>query len=73
MFSTGSFVLDANIENLTLIGSNSLTALGNDLNNVITAKNDNPGDHQLSGGNGDDTIVGSAGKDVLLGVPERTI
>jgi Ca2+-binding RTX toxin-like protein len=67
VFSAADITLGANIENLTLIGSKSLVAQGNDLNNVITAKNDNPGINGLSGGAGNDTIIGSAGKDLLQG------
>jgi trimeric autotransporter adhesin len=70
VFSTGDINLDANVENLTLIGSKGgLFVSGNDLNNVIMAKNDNLGlaKNQLNGGNGNDTIIGSAGRDELSG------
>ncbi|KQT48569.1 hypothetical protein ASG47_09540 [Devosia sp. Leaf420] len=59
-----SYVLTANVENLTLTGSASLNGSGNDLNNVITG---NSGANTLNGGAGNDTLNGGDGNDVLIG------
>ncbi|WP_162236029.1 hypothetical protein [Devosia sp. Leaf64] len=62
--SSISYVLTANVENLTLTGSASLNGSGNDLNNVITG---NSGANTLNGGAGNDTLSGGDGNDVLIG------
>jgi trimeric autotransporter adhesin len=57
----------ANVENLTLTGSNAINATGNSFGNILTG---NSGANQLSGGGGDDTyyvgwldtVVESAGQ-----------
>ena len=51
------------IENLTLAGT-AATAVGNDLNNVLTG---NAGNNAMLGGGGDDTLIGGAGSDRLDG------
>ena len=58
--STIGFTLDANFENLTLIGTGSVDATGNSLNNVITG---NSGNNDLDGGTGADRMIGGAGND----------
>ena len=62
--SSLSFVLSANVENLTLTGTSHLAGTGNDLANVITG---NGAGDWLSGGAGNDTLLGGAGNDVLNG------
>ncbi|AXK73264.1 hypothetical protein DWG18_13895 [Lysobacter sp. TY2-98] len=54
----------ANVENLTLTGSNAINATGNLLDNVLTG---NSGVNTLSGGAGNDTLDGGAGTDTLVG------
>ncbi|MEX8519838.1 MAG: beta strand repeat-containing protein [Leptothrix sp. (in: b-proteobacteria)] len=65
VISTISYVLGANVENLTLAAAGgAIHGYGNALDNVITS-NDS-GDY-LSGGAGNDTLTGGAGNDVLVG------
>ncbi|MCO8314542.1 hypothetical protein NHU87_28375, partial [Pseudomonas mandelii] len=58
-----SWTLGANLENLTLTGSDHLNGVGNTLNNVLTGNNGNnvlngaAGLDRMSGGAGDDTYV----------------
>jgi Ca2+-binding RTX toxin-like protein len=66
------YTLDANVENLILIGA-ATRGTGNWLNNVITGTiHDNyldggAGDDTLNGGDGSDTLVGGDGNDTLNG------
>ncbi|WP_459993436.1 beta strand repeat-containing protein, partial [Methylosoma difficile] len=61
--SSFSFVLGANLENLTLTGT-AANATGNSLNNVLTG---NASTNALVGGTGNDTLVAEEGADVLTG------
>ena len=61
--SFASFTLGANIENLTLVGTNSIYGYGNTLNNVITG---NGAANILYGGTGSDTLIGGAGNDTYV-------
>jgi hypothetical protein len=64
VYSTaGYYILSANVENLTLIGSASYGD-GNDLNNIITGNSSN---NSLSGYAGNDTLNGGTGADNLYG------
>ena len=58
-----SFTLDANLENLTLIGS-AQSGTGNDLNNTIIGTT---GANSLFGGNGNDWLDGGSGNDQMDG------
>lgn len=62
--TVASYGLDANIENLTYIGSGSFDGTGNGLANVITGAG---GNDELGGGGGDDTLIGNGGNDALSG------
>jgi trimeric autotransporter adhesin len=61
--SSISWALGANLENLTLTGSNSINGTGNTLNNTLTG---NAGNNILDGGAGNDTLIGKAGNDIYI-------
>jgi Ca2+-binding RTX toxin-like protein len=58
-----NYVLPANVQNLTMVGTGGLTGTGNSLNNVITANN---GADILNGMGGSNTLVGGAGHDTFV-------
>jgi Ca2+-binding RTX toxin-like protein/subtilisin-like proprotein convertase family protein len=58
-----TYVLPANVENLTFIGANAHTGVGNAENNVIVG---NDGDDLLNGMTGNDTLTGGAGADLFV-------
>ncbi|VIO75412.1 Bifunctional hemolysin/adenylate cyclase [Bradyrhizobium ivorense] len=60
----GFLVLAANVENLTHIGSNDFTGIGNELNNLIIG---GTGNDYLVGGAGNDTLIDGAGLNTLQG------
>ncbi len=62
--SSVSMTLAANIENLTLIGSSKLNAIGNELDNTLIG---NSASNTLQGNEGNDKLDGGFGNDVLLG------
>ncbi|URM29884.1 M10 family metallopeptidase C-terminal domain-containing protein [Pseudomonas frederiksbergensis] len=61
--SSVSWTLGANLENLTLTGSDNLNGVGNTLRNVLTG---NSGNNVLNGGAGLDTLIGGAGDDTYV-------
>jgi Ca2+-binding RTX toxin-like protein len=63
VMSTVHHALRGNIENLTLIGTNAVSATGNELNNVITG---NSAANALRGGLGADTLSGGGGNDSFV-------
>lgn len=66
--SSISYVLGANLENLTLTGSAAINATGNALDNILTG---NTGANQLSGGLGNDTYgVDNVGDTIIENVGE---
>ncbi|WP_166871279.1 putative Ig domain-containing protein [Massilia mucilaginosa] len=61
--STVSYILPANVENLTLTGTALADATGNELNNVLVG---NAASNVLNGMAGIDTMTGGAGDDVYI-------
>ncbi|HEY5724064.1 MAG TPA: calcium-binding protein, partial [Allosphingosinicella sp.] len=61
VMSSVHHALRGNIENLTLIGTNAVSATGNELANVITG---NSASNVISGGLGADTLSGGGGNDI---------
>jgi trimeric autotransporter adhesin len=63
VLSSATYSLGANVEELMLLGEDSINAAGNDLANTLTG---NSGDNILAGGAGDDTITGGDGNDTAV-------
>ncbi|MDP3594712.1 MAG: right-handed parallel beta-helix repeat-containing protein [Phenylobacterium sp.] len=64
VYSTASYTLTANVENLTFLVKGGFTGTGNELDNKIIG---NVGDNILNGMAGNDTIDGGAGNDQIGG------
>lgn len=64
VYSTASYKIADNVENLTLLGTTDLSGTGNSLDNIIIGNN---GANKLTGGSGFDTLSGGAGDDTLDG------
>lgn len=71
--SSTSYTLASYLENLTLIGLNSVDGMGNELNNIILGNESSntlvgaSGNDSLSGAGGNDTLEGGVGVDTLIG------
>ena len=64
VYSSLSYLLGDNIENLVLTGTGAIDGVGNALANHLAG---NAGDNVLDGGDGNDVLSGGAGTDRLLG------
>ncbi|WP_276307456.1 calcium-binding protein [Thiopseudomonas denitrificans] len=64
VISSLDWTLGANLENLTLTGTEDLQGEGNELDNIIIG---NDGDNTLYGYDGDDRLDGGGGVDTLIG------
>jgi VCBS repeat-containing protein len=73
VYSTASYTLADNVENLTLTGLDALNATGNVLANRLTGNDGSnflygyDGNDRLDGGLGNDDLVGGKGRDILTG------
>ena len=71
--SSITYILGANLENLTLTGSSAINGTGNELDNVLMGNSGanfligNAGNDSLKGGAGADTLDGGLGDDYLEG------
>ena len=59
-----TYALGANVEHLTLTGTDAVDGIGNELNNALTGNN---ADNTLTGLAGNDTLNGGSGADVMTG------
>ncbi|MBF0329931.1 MAG: hypothetical protein HQL10_12295, partial [Nitrospirae bacterium] len=72
VYSSATYTLGSNVENLTLTGSSTINSTGNASNNVLignSANNTltgNAGNDTLDGGSGVDTMVGGLGDDLYI-------
>lgn len=64
VYSSLTWTLGSNFENLVLTGDSSVNGTGNALDNAMTG---NEGVNTLSGGDGNDTLDGGAEADTLIG------
>ena len=62
--SSVTYTLSANVENLTLTGTSTINAAGNELDNVLTG---NSANNTLTGGAGNDLLDGGTGNDTMKG------
>ena len=67
--SSVTYVLSANVENLTLTGTSAVNGTGNALDNALTG---NSGANVLTGGTGNDTYVVGTGDSVVENANEGT-
>jgi hypothetical protein len=71
VFSSVTYTLTTNLENLTLTGTTAINGTGNTLNNILIG---NIGNNVLNGGAGADTLIGGKGNDSLyLGLNDNVV
>lgn len=63
VLSSASHTLSANVENLTLTGTDNVSATGNTQSNIIIG---NAGDNVVIGGGGNDILTGGIGNDTFV-------
>lgn len=63
VYSSVSYTLKSNVENIILTGNSTIDATGNALDNIITGNSSN---NILKGSLGNDTLMGDAGDDTYL-------
>ncbi|GAB5606502.1 beta strand repeat-containing protein [Sideroxyarcus sp. TK5] len=63
VYSSATYTLADNVENLALTGASAINASGNALDNILTG---NSGNNVLDGGAGADTMAGGAGNDTYV-------
>jgi Ca2+-binding RTX toxin-like protein len=79
IYSSVTYTLGVNLENLTLTGTDAINGIGNDLNNIIIGNEaDNvlfglEGNDTLWGGTGNNVMYGNEGNDVLIGDSENEL
>lgn len=61
--SSVSFILGANVDDLTLGGALAINGTGNDLDNILSG---NGANNTFNGGAGNDTLVGGLGRDTAV-------
>jgi Ca2+-binding RTX toxin-like protein len=72
VYSSVTFVLGNNLENLVLMGNSNINAKGNSLNNNLIGNNGNnivdgqAGNDILDGRSGNDTLIGGLGSDTFI-------
>jgi Ca2+-binding RTX toxin-like protein len=64
VYAYANYTLSANVENLVLAGSSTLSGTGNSGNNALYG---NGAANTLDGGDGNDTLIGGNGNDSLVG------
>lgn len=64
ILSSVTVTISANVENLTLLGNESINGTGNELNNVVKG---NDSSNNLKGESGTDQLYGNGGSDLLEG------
>ena len=61
--SSFTYILGANLDNLSLTGTTAIDGTGNTLNNVLSG---NSANNTLDGGDGSDTLIGGLGNDTYI-------